>query len=71
MIINQLKINMDDGIFTGNMKKQINVCENFEVEFWSNKFRVSPESLKSIVKLVGNSVAAVEAYITEKVNGRI
>jgi translation initiation factor 6 (eIF-6) len=42
---------------------KINTSENYEMEYWSNKFGVSVERLKSAVKAVGNSVVLVEAHL--------
>jgi len=44
----------------------MNVSKNYEVEYWSTKFNVSTESLKSAVKAVGNSAIAVETYLKSK-----
>jgi len=41
----------------------INTSENYELEYWSNKFGVSIEQLKVAVKAVGNSAAKVEQYL--------
>lgn len=41
----------------------INISENYEVEYWSKKFGVSAEQLKTAVKAVGNSAAAVEKQL--------
>jgi hypothetical protein len=37
--------------------------ENYELEYWSNKFRVSKEVLKQAIAKVGVSAVAVEQYI--------
>ena len=39
---------------------RINVHEPYEVEYWSKKFRVTPERLKAAVAKVGVSATAVE-----------
>jgi hypothetical protein len=39
---------------------RINVHEAYEVEYWSKKFRVTPEQLKGAVAKVGVSATAVE-----------
>ncbi|MDN3548180.1 DUF3606 domain-containing protein [Mucilaginibacter aquaedulcis] len=55
---------MDDRSKTGNTDNfLINTSENYEVEYWSKKFGVTPERLKSAVKAVGNSVNAVKNYL--------
>jgi len=38
----------------------INISEYYEAEYWSKKFGVSVEQLKSAIRAVGNSVSAVE-----------
>ncbi len=42
---------------------KINTSENYEMEYWSNKFGVSVERLKTAIKAVGNSVAVVEEHL--------
>ena len=44
----------------------INTSENYEVEYWANKFGVRPERLKTAVRAVGNSAAAVAKYLNNK-----
>ncbi len=44
----------------------INTSENYEVEYWANKFGVRPERLKTAVRAVGNSAAAVAKYLNIK-----
>ena len=39
---------------------RINVHEPYEVEYWSKKFKVTPDQLKAAVAKVGVSAAAVE-----------
>jgi hypothetical protein len=57
---------MDDKTKTGSPDRDlINTNENYEVEYWSNKFGVTPEKLKSAVKAVGSSAKAVEAYLNK------
>ncbi|MDP9077907.1 MAG: DUF3606 domain-containing protein [Bacteroidota bacterium] len=41
----------------------IDASEYYEVEYWSNKFGVTPERLKSAIKAVGSSAKAVEAHL--------
>jgi hypothetical protein len=38
----------------------INVSEYYEAEYWSKRFGVTVEQLKSAIRAVGNSVSAVE-----------
>lgn len=55
---------MDNKNLTGSpYSKLINTNENYEVEYWSNKFGVSVEKLKSAVRAVGNAVEKVEEYL--------
>jgi len=44
----------------------INTSENYEVEYWANKFGVRPERLKTAVRAVGNSTAAVAKFLKNK-----
>jgi hypothetical protein len=44
-------------------KNIVNVAEYYEVEYWTNKFGVTPEQLKTAVKAVGISAEAVAAYL--------
>ena len=41
----------------------INMGEDHEMVYWSNKFGVSVERLKSAVRAVGNSITTVEKYL--------
>ncbi|MES2378887.1 MAG: DUF3606 domain-containing protein [Bacteroidota bacterium] len=41
----------------------INIHENYEVEYWANKFNITPERLREVVKEAGTSVATVKAYL--------
>jgi hypothetical protein len=55
---------MDDKNQVGSPDKDlINTHENYEIEYWSKKFGVSPEVLKSAVRAVGNSAAAVQKHL--------
>ena len=45
---------------------RINVHESYEVEYWSKKFRVTPEQLKAAVVKVGVSSAAVEKELARR-----
>ena len=42
---------------------KINVNEDWELTYWSNHFGVTKETLKSAVKAVGVSVAAVKKHL--------
>ncbi len=58
---------MDDKTKTGNPDRElINTGENYEVEYWSNKFNVTPEQLKAVVKMVGNSVEQVKKQLNKQ-----
>ena len=58
---------MDDKTKTGNLDRElINTGENYEVEYWSNKFNVTPEQLKAAVKMVGNSVEQVKKQLNKQ-----
>ena len=39
---------------------KVNVHEQYEVEYWSKKFGVTPDQLKTAVSRVGTSAAKVE-----------
>ncbi len=55
---------MDTRIINGNPDgDRINMGEYYELEYWSNKFGVSIERLKTAVKAVGNSITAVKNYL--------
>jgi hypothetical protein len=55
---------MDNKANTGSPDRDlINIGENYEVEYWSKKFGVTVERLKTAVKAVGNSAAAVEKQL--------
>ena len=41
-------------------RNRINLSEDYEVRYWSQKFGVTPEQLRDAVQKVGNSAAAVE-----------
>jgi len=58
---------MDDKKNTGAPdRNMINTSENYELEYWSKKFGVSIEQLKTAVKAVGNSSAAVEEQLKKQ-----
>lgn len=55
--------NMNKNSWTnGNL---INTSENYEVEYWANKFGVRPERLKTAVRAVGNSTVAVAKFLNK------
>jgi len=39
---------------------RINVHEDYELQYWTKKFRVTPEKLREAVSKVGTSAEAVE-----------
>jgi hypothetical protein len=41
-------------------RERINPAEAYEMEYWSKKFGVTYEQLKSAIRAVGNSIAAIE-----------
>jgi hypothetical protein len=41
-------------------RNKINLNEDYEVVYWSAKFKVTPDRLRVVVNKVGNSVYAVE-----------
>lgn len=45
---------------------RINVNEDYELRYWSDKFGLSPDKLKEVVADVGVSVKAVEEYLKNK-----
>jgi hypothetical protein len=52
---------MDNKLKTGSPDKDlINTSEIYELQYWSKKFGVTLEQLKSAVRAVGNSANAVE-----------
>jgi hypothetical protein len=44
-------------------RSRINVNEQYELNDWSRKFRVTPEQLKKAVKEVGSIASDVEAHL--------
>ena len=45
---------------------RVNVHEDYEVQYWSKHFGVTPERLKEAVKKAGTSVKAVEAELKRR-----
>jgi Protein of unknown function (DUF3606) len=41
-------------------RSRINVHEKYELDYWSKKFRVTPDELRDAVKRVGFSLEAIE-----------
>jgi len=42
----------------------INLTENYEVEYWANKFKVNREALQKAVAAVGTRAVEVEKYLS-------
>lgn len=60
-----LKI-MDDKTKTGKTDdSQININESYEVQYWSEKFNVPQETLKTAVRAAGTRVDDVRDYLAE------
>jgi len=58
---------MDDKKNVGSPDRDlINTSENYELEYWAKKFGVSIDQLKTAVKAVGNSAAAVEEHLKKQ-----
>ena len=45
------------------LNHMINVSEDDELQYWAKKFGITPEKLKSAVRAVGSSVAAIDKYL--------
>ncbi|WP_295648958.1 DUF3606 domain-containing protein [uncultured Mucilaginibacter sp.] len=55
---------MNTDIMTTNPYNNIvDVAEYYQLEYWANKFGVSPERLKSAVRAVGVSADAIALYL--------
>jgi len=55
---------MDDKKNTGPQdSSRINVNEDYELRYWSDKFNVTPDALKQAVAAAGVSAAAVEEHL--------
>jgi hypothetical protein len=46
-------------------RDRINVNEDYEVQYWSEKFGVNRDRLKEAVKAVGTSVKDVQEYLNK------
>ncbi|MXV50419.1 DUF3606 domain-containing protein [Pedobacter sp. HMF7647] len=58
---------MDDKKTVGSPDRdRVNVNEDYEVQYWTEKFGVSADELKAAVKAAGTSATAVEAYLKKK-----
>ncbi|AMR30942.1 hypothetical protein A0256_05630 [Mucilaginibacter sp. PAMC 26640] len=57
---------MDNKQQTGSPDRDlINVNEDYELQYWSEKFGISRDELREAVKAVGTSAKAVEAYLNK------
>lgn len=55
---------MDDKQKKGSPDRdRINVKESYELEYWSKKFKVTPDQLKQAVKSAGTSAIEVEKLL--------
>ncbi len=55
---------MDNKKQTGSPDRdKINVNEDYEVEYWSKKFNITPQKLRDAVKSAGVNVKDVEKYL--------
>jgi hypothetical protein len=46
-------------------RDRINVNEDYELQYWSEKFGVSKDRVKQAVEAVGTSVEAVQKYLNK------
>ncbi|MDB5128363.1 DUF3606 domain-containing protein [Mucilaginibacter sp.] len=46
-------------------RDRVNVNEDYELQYWSEKFGVSRDRLKEAVEAVGTSVKAVQEYLNK------
>jgi hypothetical protein len=53
----------DKGTPGGQDRTRINVNEDYELRDWLEKFRVTPEQLKSAVKAVSTNAQAAEKHL--------
>lgn len=57
---------MDNKQKTGSPDRdRINVNESYELEYWSKKFKVTPDELKKAVKAAGTSATEVEKLLNK------
>lgn len=47
----------------GQDRSRINVNEDYEVQYWKDKFNVSADRLREAVNAVGDRAEAVEEYL--------
>lgn len=46
-------------------RSRVNMSEDYEVRYWTEKFGVSKERLATAVNEVGSSVSAIERYLQQ------
>jgi predicted DNA-binding protein YlxM (UPF0122 family) len=46
---------------------RVYIMTGYEVRFWADKFDVSPDRLRDVIKRVGNSLLAVEQELGQQV----
>lgn len=57
---------MDNKTKTGSPDRdRINVNEDYELQYWCEKFGVTRDELKKAVEKAGTSVKAVQAYLNK------
>lgn len=57
----------DDKTKTGAQdRSRINVNEDYELRYWSEKFGVSPDELKAAVEAAGTGVDAVARHLKSR-----
>lgn len=57
---------MDNKEKVGNPDRdRINVNEDYELQYWSEKFGVSRDELKKAVEAVGTTTKAVQEYLNK------
>lgn len=47
----------------GQDRSRINMNEDYEVQYWKDKFKVSADRLREAVNAVGDRAEAVEEYL--------
>ena len=58
---------MDDKSKTGGQDRtRVNTGEDYEMQYWSEKFGCSQEELKQAVKAVGSEADKVEEYLSSR-----
>ena len=56
----------DDTALRGKQDRaKINMNEDYEVRYWTERFGISKERLATVVNEVGSSVASVEKYLQQ------